>query len=150
MQMDVQLYANAVLHPVIQNSRPAGPRARNDNMENKNILLEPRIDSRTCPGTWTSNKCKNANLLFSVWHIVNNNFSPAFPSDKASNIMKMNMESWWNDTDGGNLRYWGTSLSRQWRTDWGCGGSNPVPRNSEILTKPSWIYSSVENTSITM
>jgi hypothetical protein len=28
MQMDVQPDANAVLHPVIQNRRPAGPRAR--------------------------------------------------------------------------------------------------------------------------
>jgi hypothetical protein len=35
----------------------------------------------------------------------------------------------------------------QWRTEGDLGGSNPPPRNSEVLTKLSRIPSSVENTS---
>jgi hypothetical protein len=45
MQMDVQLDANAVLHPVIQNRRPAGPRDR----RKKNLLFQQRIKSVICP-----------------------------------------------------------------------------------------------------
>jgi hypothetical protein len=58
-----------------------------------------------CPTAWTSNKCKYHSLLFAVWYIVNNHISSACPSDKNSIKMKINMGSWWNDTDEGNLRY---------------------------------------------
>jgi hypothetical protein len=47
MQMDVQPDANAVFHPVIQNRRPAGPRARRK--ENPLVLTKDRIPDMSKP-----------------------------------------------------------------------------------------------------
>jgi hypothetical protein len=47
MQMDVQPDANAVLHPVIQNRRPAGPRDRRK--EKSPVTAEDRITEISNP-----------------------------------------------------------------------------------------------------
>jgi hypothetical protein len=38
--------------------------------------------------------------------------SPAYPSEKGSIKMKMNIEQRWNGTDGGKPKYWEKNLSQ--------------------------------------
>jgi hypothetical protein len=111
--------------------------------EKEILLFRQRIQPRICPTPWISNECKNHSLLFSVWYIVNNQLFPTY-----SIRMKTNMELCWSVTDGENLRYSGTSLSRQWRVEWRFRVQTS-PQKSEILAKSSPIHSSVENTSVT-
>jgi hypothetical protein len=43
--------------------------------------------------------------------------STVYPSDNNSIKMQMAMEHWWNDTDGGKLKYWERNIIQHWWND---------------------------------